>query len=158
MFYWFVQVVWKLLKIVMICEITCLENHVQLLGEHVGLHIQVWMVVFWLGRIYCRQRCFCSLLSCYQSPVGLMSLWLRLCLKIWSSQKFRVWGSKLFLCIEGGANTEDRATTFIDSLQLHWIAWTLQINQSAVFYDLNQFLQKKELKAQETSLQNIFET
>jgi len=30
----------KAVEIVMICEITCLENHVQLLGEHVGFHIQ----------------------------------------------------------------------------------------------------------------------
>ena len=85
----------KAVEIVMICEITCSENHVQFLGEHVGFHIQFWMAVFWLGRIYCRQRCFCSLLSCYQSPVGLMSLWLRLCLQIWSSVSFRVWKSRL---------------------------------------------------------------
>ena len=41
MFSWFE----KLLKIVMIYSITCLENYVRLLGEHIGFHIQVLMAV-----------------------------------------------------------------------------------------------------------------
>ena len=39
----------KLVIVVIICKINCLENNVQLLGEHVGFYIQVLMTVFGEG-------------------------------------------------------------------------------------------------------------
>ena len=52
----------KLWIVVIIWKIYCLENNVQMLGEHVGFYIQVLMTVFWLGWIFCRYWCFFSLL------------------------------------------------------------------------------------------------
>ena len=37
--------------------------------------------ILWLGWISCKHWCFCSLLSCCQSLLGLMSLWVMLCCK-----------------------------------------------------------------------------
>ena len=134
---WFVQLVWKAVEIVMICEITCLENMLAFISSFewhfvAGVNILQTLVLFSL------------LIQIVSDGSDKPMMWCYSC-KVWSSQKSRVWGSKLFWCIEGGANTEDRATTFIDSPQLHWTAWTLQINQSAVFYDLNQFLLRRSL-------------
>ena len=39
----------KLVIVLIICKINCLERNVQLLGEHVGFYIQVLMTVFGEG-------------------------------------------------------------------------------------------------------------
>ena len=81
---WFVQLVWKAVDNCYDVKNQLLGEQYQLFGEHVDFHIQVLMAVFWWRWLYCRQRCFFSLLSCYQSPMGLISLWLML---LWKNLK-----------------------------------------------------------------------
>ena len=140
---WFVQVVWKLLELTWLVK-SLIWRAISIAWRTGWLLCTGFDDILWLGWIYCKHWCF-SLFSYKIVSDGSDKpmMWCYSC-KVWSSQKSRVWGSKLFWCIEGRANTEDRATTFIDSPQLHWTAWTLQINQSAVFCDLNQFLLKEK--------------
>ena len=50
----------KLVIVLIICKINCLERNVQLLGEHVGFYIQVLMTVFGEGEYIADSGVFLS--------------------------------------------------------------------------------------------------
>ena len=50
----------KLVIVVIICKINCLESNVQLLGEHIGFYIQVLMTVFGEGEYIADSGVFLS--------------------------------------------------------------------------------------------------
>ena len=113
----------KLLIVVIIYKIYCLENNVQMFGDHVGFYIQVFMKVFWLGWIFCRYWCFFSLLIQIVSSQTNKHV-VEVTLAKFEDVRMRI---EAGWYRERGAHTENRRTTLIDSLQLHWTVWTLQL-------------------------------
>ena len=113
----------KLWIVVIFWKIYCLENNVQMLGEHVGFYIQVLMTVFWLRWIFCRYWCFFSLLIQIVSSQTNKHV-VEVTLAKFEDVRMRI---EAGWYRERGAHTENRRTTLIDSLQLHWTVCTLQL-------------------------------